>query len=70
MWRDLPAPLEINTRMNRVIGNIRTDMSCPAKSNVESAAGLSREDTITLHTAEVTMPGAVVVTWKIPNLAL
>lgn len=54
----------------RIHQNIRTDMSCPAKSNVESAAGLSSEDTITLHTAEATMHGAVAVIWKIPNPAL
>jgi len=54
----------------RIYQNIRTDMRCPAKSNVENVVGLLKEDTITLHTVEAIMPGAVVVIWKIPNPAL
>ena len=53
----------------RIQQNIRTDMQCPEKSSVASVEDPLREDTITLPTAEATMPGVVAVTWKTRNPA-
>ena len=44
-------------------------MQCPEKSSVASVEDPLREDTITLPTAEATMPGVVAVTWKTRNPA-
>lgn len=49
----------------RIQQNTRTDMPCPEKSSVVSVEDPIREDTITLPTAEVTMPGSVAGILKI-----